>query len=330
MRKLRIGVLTKKRGNFVLQEKFAGPAAVVDQTAAEVGHHEQALQDAGYEVIRIPWGPEFHHVLQVSAPDLVFNVSSLVEAAILEELEVPFVGSGTTAIAVSLDKSLAKRLWSREQLPTSPFVVARSELDCLPFRSDPPIDFPLFVKPVASRGSAGVSATSIAHNYHELASGVSERLVTIGQPVLIERHLQGREITLGVVGNEHARVLPPLEIVYRQGDATLSYDKKERDDDLFRCPAPLRGEEDKMMRRLALDAYRVLGFRDFGRIDTILTADGPFLLEANAFAGLTCTPAEKPHSYMGFMARAEGHGGRELVSEIVEQALERHQRPRGG
>jgi D-alanine-D-alanine ligase len=66
-----------------------------------------------------------------------------------------------------------------------------------------------------------------------------------------------------------------------------------------------------------------VGFSDYGRIDTILTEEGPFLLEGNTFAGLTCTPKEKPHSYIGFMARAEGHGGRELIDEIVQAGIER-------
>jgi D-alanine-D-alanine ligase len=78
-----------------------------------------------------------------------------------------------------------------------------------------------------------------------------------------------------------------------------------------------------MLNALALRAYHALGFRDFGRVDVILTKDGPFLLEANAFAGLMCTPIEKPHSYIGFMARAEGMNGRDLLGEIVGNAAAR-------
>jgi D-alanine-D-alanine ligase len=67
-----------------------------------------------------------------------------------------------------------------------------------------------------------------------------------------------------------------------------------------------------------------LGLKDFGRIDAILTAEGPFLLEANTFAGLMCTPAEKPHSYVGLMAVAEGMGGKDLLDEIIQAALKRY------
>jgi len=323
MAKLRIGLLNKKRGNFAIQEKFGGTDGVVDETDAEVEHHERALTEAGYSVRHIRWGPDFVKDLQDSQVDLVFNVSSLVEAAILEELEIPYVGSDTFTIAVAADKSLAKRLWQRVSLPTSPFCVVRSEKDCEVFRDDPPFEYPLFIKPVAGRGSAGINEASVVHNYDQLVSGVLERCETIGQPVLIEKFLQGREITLGVLGNGDARALPPLEIVYREGDATLTFEKKELDNDSFLCPAPLTTEETKMMQQLALQAYRVLGFKDFGRIDTILTEEGPFLLEGNTFAGLMCTPREKPHSYIGFMAHAEGKDGKDLLDEIIQSAIKR-------
>ena len=323
MAKLRIGLLNKKRGNFAIQAKFIGADGVVDETDAEVEHHERALTKAGYSVRRICWGPNFVQDLQDSQVDLVFNVSSLVEAAILEELEMPYVGSDTFTIAVAADKSLAKRLWQQAGLPTSPFHVVRTEKDCEVFRDDPPFEYPLFIKPIAGRGSAGINDASVVCNYAQLISGVAERLETIGQPVIIEKFLQGREITLGVLGNRNARVLPPLEIVCREGNVTLTFDKKELDNDSFLCPAPLTAEETHTMQRLALRAYRVLGFKDFGRIDTILTEEGPFLLEGNTFAGLMCTPKEKPHSYIGFMARAEGKDGKDLLDEIIQIAIKR-------
>jgi D-alanine-D-alanine ligase len=323
MARLRIGLLNKKRGNFAIQEKFIGADNVVDDTEAEVEHHERALTEAGYSIRQILWSPNFINELQASQVDLVFNVSSLVEAAILEELEIPYVGSDTFTIAISTDKSLAKKLWQQAGLPTSPFCVARSEKDCEVFRGIPPFEYPLFVKPVAGRGSAGINNTSIVHSYDQLVSGVVERLETINQPVLIEKFLRGREITLGVLGNEDARALPPLEIVYSEGENTLTFEKKELDNDTYLCPAPLTAEETYMTQQLALRAYHVLGFKDFGRIDMILTEEGPFLLEGNTFAGLMCTPKEKPHSYIGFMARAEEKDSKALLDEIIRIAIRR-------
>jgi D-alanine-D-alanine ligase len=115
-----------------------------------------------------------------------------------------------------------------------------------------------------------------------------------------------------------------LGITYAEGSVTLTFGKKEIDDDTFVCPASLSDEEARMMAELAKKAYATLGFKDFGRIDVILTEDGPFLLEANTFAGLMCTPVEKPHSYVGVMAVADGMDGKELLDEIVKAALTRY------
>ena len=323
MAKLRIGLLNKKRGNFAIQEKLLGANNVVDETDTEVESHEQVLTEAGYSVDQIRWGPNFINDLQASQVDLVFNVSSLVEAALLEELEIPYVGSDTFTIAIAKDKSLAKRLWQQEGLPTLPFIVARSEEDCKVFRDNPPFEYPLFIKPVAGRGSAGINDASVIRSYDQLVSEVMGKIATIGQPVLIEKFLQGREITLGVLGNKNARALPPLEIVYHKGDITLTFEKKGLDNDSFLCPAPLTAEETHMIQQLAIQAYHVLGFKDFGRIDMILTEEGPILLEGNTFAGLMCTPKEKPHSYIGFMARAEGKDDKELLDEIIHIAIKR-------
>ena len=87
-----------------------------------------------------------------------------------------------------------------------------------------------------------------------------------------------------------------------------------------------------MVQDLALRAYEVLGFRDYGRIDLKLTDEGPFLLEGNTFAGLMCTPKEKPQSWLGFMARAEGMGGSDLLNEVIRAAVTRlkDHHPAGG
>jgi len=321
---IKIGLLSKTRGNFAIQAKFVGGERVVDTTADEVAHHRQCLIEAGYDVELINWGPSVIAKLAEMDVDLAFNVSSLVEAALLEDLDIPYVGSDPYTIAVATEKSLAKRLWQHAGLPTSPFMVARSVDDCVPFRTQPPFPYPLFIKPVAGRGSSGIDKDSVIESYPQLVAGVKRRLETIRQPVLVERFLRGREITFGVIGNgSNARVLPPLEIRYREGDRTLTFDKKERDDDSFLCPAPLAPGEMGAMKSLALRAYHTLGFRDYGRIDTLLTDEGPFLLEGNTFAGLTCTPKEKPHSYIGFMARAEDMGGKELLGAIIQAAIER-------
>ncbi len=324
MKKIKIGLLSKERGNYKLQEKFAGKENVIDETAKEVAHHEKALQQAGYEVEVIHWNNQFIHNVKAANVQFFFNVSSLVEASVLEDIGVPYVGSNTRGIVLAANKSLAKRLWQKTNLPTSEFVVLKSRKDCQTFISAPPIPYPLFIKPVAGRGSAGITKNSIIHNEKELIKGFDKLITTIGQPVIVERFLNGKEITIGLIGNQDdIYTLPPLEINYKNGSNFLTFDKKEEDNDQFICPADITHKELQAIQEIAIRAYQTLGLRDFARIDTKLTSHGFQLLEANSFAGLMCTPKHKPHSYMGFMARANGWSGKELLQAIVKTTLER-------
>jgi len=325
MSKIKIGLLSKKRGNFKIQEKFVGKDNVVDETDKEVAHHKQALMDAGYEVCTINYGISFIEDLEDSKVDLVFNVSSMAEAAILEELEIPFAGSDTTRIAIAVNKALTKSIWKSKGLQTAPFHVASSIEDCSIFENDPPFDYPLFIKPVAGRGSAGINKNSVIVNYKQLIKGTEKILNTIRQPVLIEKFLKGKEITIGLIGNGNdMRVLPLLEISFNGTGSFLTFDKKEIDDNIFNCPARLNNEDIYKIKKFAKIAYQAIGSKDYGRIDIVLTSEGPCLVEINSFPGLMCTPKEKPHSYIGFMALADNMNSSDLIDEIIKSALKRY------
>jgi len=323
--KLRVGVLYKKRGNVAIQERFVGVNGVQDITEAEVRHHERALRAAGYPVQRIAWGPDLDTALKEAKVDLVFNVSSLVEAAFLEEYGIPYAGSDTFAIAVATHKGFAKRIFQQAGLPTLPFRAAASEADCAPFKNVPPFEYPLFLKPLMGRGGAGINQQSVVEDYEQLIREVERRCQTIGQPVLIEPYLRGREITIGILGNGgQARALPLLEIILPAGEPAASFDVKQamRYESLH-CPAHLSDSETRMMQQLGLKAYHYLEMADYGRIDTILTTDGPFILEANTFPGLMYDPQDRPNSYLSFAAHAAGLLGQDLLDDIVQAAADR-------
>ncbi|HAJ94725.1 MAG TPA: hypothetical protein DCP02_00690 [Actinobacteria bacterium] len=325
MSKIKIGLLSKKRGNFKIQENFVGKDNVVDETYKEVAHHKRALIDAGYEVSTLKYGRSFIKDIEDSKVDLVFNISSMAEAAILEELEIPFVGSDTARIAIAVNKALTKAIWKSKGLQTSPFHIASSVEDCSIFKDDPPFDYPLFIKPVAGRGSAGINENSVILNYGQLIKGVGEILNTIKQPVLIEKFLKGTEITIGLIGNgNHIKVLPPLEISFNRTGSFLTFDTKEIDDNIFHCPARLNKEDTRKIKEFAKKAYQAIGSKDYGRIDIVLTGEGPYLIEINSFPGLMCTPKEKPHSYIGFMAVADNMNSSDLIDEIIRSALKRY------
>jgi len=295
---------------------------IIDTTSQEVQHHFNALSEAGYDVIKLQWNDEIIANLKKNKVDLVFNVSSIVETAILDELEIPYVGSDVIGCAIATDKALIKNLWIMNKLPTSPFALAKSLKDCDTFEIEKPFDYPLFIKPSQGRGSSGIDKTSLVNSFNELKEQVEKRLTTINQPVMIERFLEGREITCGIIGNgDHIRALPLLEIIHEGKNKFLTFDKKELDDDSFQCPATLTPKLTQNIQNLAISAFKIAGLKDYGRVDMILTKDGPFLLEINSFAGLMCTPIEKPHSYMGFMAKAQHKESSVFLNEIVEEAL---------
>ncbi|MHA1610531.1 MAG: D-alanine--D-alanine ligase family protein [Promethearchaeota archaeon] len=320
--KIKICLLEKKRGNFLIHEKFAHNQEIIDTTHQEVQHHFDALTEAGYDVIILKWNDNIFADLKNINVDLVFNVSSIIETTILDEVNIPYVGSDVIGCAIATDKALIKELWIKHNLPTSPFVLAKSLEDCDIFEKEKPFDYPLFIKPSQGRGSSGIDKTSLINSFNELKDQVEKRLTTIDQPVIIERFLDGREITCGIIGNgDSIRALPLLEIIHEGKNKFLTFDKKELDDDRFQCPARLTPKQTQEIQNLAIEAYKIAGIKDYGRVDMILTKDGPFLLEINCFAGLMCTPIEKPHSYMGFMAKAQHKKSSVFLGEIVKEAL---------
>jgi D-alanine-D-alanine ligase len=323
---MRVGLLSKERGNFSLQRKFLGNDwSGVDTTSYEIAHHKKALLELGHEVRELQWGSHIIEELTRAKVDIFFNVSSLAEAVLLEELGLKYVGSPPHAISAATDKQMAKMIFRESGIPTAPFYSIDSLEDCSRFSEARPFPYPAFVKPRCGRGSAGITPESVVSSDDRLVNAARRILETMGHGVLVEPFLRGREITIGLIGNGgNVEVLPLLEIEYAQGGITLTFDKKESDNDNFICPAPLDGETADEIIGLARKAYRALGFRDYGRFDTILTEEGLYFLEGNTFAGLTTTPVKSPSSYMGRMARGRGWGGKELMGKVLEAAVKRY------
>ena len=138
------------------------------------------------------------------------------------------------------------------------------------------LGFPLFVKPVEGRGSSGITENSIVGNESELARECSKILENLRQPALIEEYIEGREISTGLIGNGSGiRILPLLEIGYT-GSATNTSAHKLNDKEELICPAPLPRRQQEKIKELAVRAYRVLGARDYGRLDIMLKGSRPY------------------------------------------------------
>jgi D-alanine-D-alanine ligase len=283
---------------------------------------EDALAALGHEVVPIDAGESLVRELKAARPDVAFvalhgpgGEDGTVQE-LLEVLGIPYTGPGVGACRRAMDKPLAKGELRRAGVPTPDWVAlsqaafgglgAAEALDEIEAR----LGFPLVVKPARGGSSLGVRfAPGPADVPQAMVSAFS-----YDDRVLLERHVAGRELAVGVLAGEP---LPAVEIRPRDEDL-YSYDARyEIGRTEFDCPAPLAPEEEAAVADAALRTWEALGCEGFARVDLILGAEGPQVLEANAVPGLTDT------SLFPMAAEAAGLGFEELCGRVVELAAER-------
>ena len=318
---MKVGVFWRKFRNVELQRRISRDN-IYDDAYDEAFQHMTAIKKAGFDATLIQWKRDPKETLKElirQKIDIVFNASSLKEVAFLECFGSPFVGSGLDLIATS--KSARKKLVAFHKVPTPKFFVVKHS-DQIPEHS---LQYPLFVKPVRGRGSAGISEENVVQHPKDLPKVIDKITQKIEQPALVEEFIDGREITVGVIGNENPIMLPILEIEYNSA-ITNTYEHKMLDNEIIHCPADFSKSEEKRIKDTARDIYKVLNAHDFARIDMIVAPDGtPFFLEINTFAGLTMSTGKAHCGYMGYMAEAKGMSAQEFIGSIVRYALGRYQ-----
>lgn len=289
-----------------------------------------ALGAAGHSAVPIEMDADCLTNLRREQPDIAFNIAEGLPGlgreaqapAICEMLGIPHTGSGVLTLALCLDKAMTKRVLAHAGVPTPGFRV-------IPPGSPPdpgPLRFPLFVKPLREGSSMGISPRSLVREMGELAQQVAAVHSVFGEPALVEEFLQGREFTVGMLGNRDVEFLPVTEINY--GALPVGYPpvytyqfKKEWDDDhLYLCPAPVAPELLQRLQRTALATYRAVECLDVGRVDLRLDAEGtPHVLEINPLPGMAPGFSDLPRQ-----ADVAGIGYERLVRRILEAALARH------
>ncbi|MBD3337255.1 MAG: ATP-grasp domain-containing protein, partial [Candidatus Eisenbacteria bacterium] len=210
-----------------------------------------ALQAGGHQVVAlegdkdlIPKLEEFMpRVIRGERPGMVFNLSYGIQGqarythvpSILEMVGIPYVGSGPLAHSLALDKVVAKMLFRQHGLPTPEFTVIRDH-DRLP----DDLAYPLIVKPKNEAVSFGLR---VVHDEDELREAVDNIFDAFQQSVLVEQYVDGREINVGVLGNQAPEAFPPAEIVFGAGGPPIyTYeDKTHRSQRTIevRCPAAI-------------------------------------------------------------------------------------------
>ncbi|MGI6343463.1 MAG: D-alanine--D-alanine ligase family protein [Bacillota bacterium] len=323
---MKVCVLHRPFRNSEWQTRFTGQE-FADDAIEESRHHAAAIAANGHETTILTWSEDIIEnikALRQGNFDLVVNASSLPEVALLELLDMKFMGSGSNLVA--LDKATRKRLWHESGVLTPQHSVVEKMEDLS--QAELP-DFPLFVKPVRGRGSAGITDESICETRGQVEKACQRILQTMDQGALVEEYIQGTEVTVGVIGNApDLLVLPPLEIEYASGSRTNTFVHKQ-DNEIFHCPARLEPEVIAQLKAAAAAAFISVGARDYGRVDFIYDAQRgkAYALELNTFAGLQILSGEEEHlhqSYIGKMCETLEWDSAELFRRLLDATLTRY------
>ncbi len=310
----------------------------------------EAIRTGGYTCEFFEGDLSLFNTLQTFKPDICFNIceSHFGDAreaqvpSLLEMMRIPYTGSKVLTLALALDKPMTKRVIAFHDLPTPEFQTFERIDETL----SPEMRFPLFVKPSREGTGMGVSRDSIVYNEDELRDQICEILDKYKQPALVERYIEGREVTVGFVGNlmgpvaqrlpddENARriqaglhFLPPMEVdltPFSESDTVYSNRLKVdlAEELTYLCPAPITDEQKDDLNWFAAAVFRVIGALDVSRVDFRLDKHNdykPYILEINPLPGLSPGISD-----LVIEAAGEGIGHTELVNMILESALRRY------
>jgi D-alanine-D-alanine ligase len=209
------------------------------------------------------------------------------------------------ASALGMDKWRTKLLWRSVGLPIPEFTLLTAESDFAAVEEQ--LGLPIFVKPVCEGSSIGIS--KVTHAADLRAAFDAARIHDAS--VIAERAILGGEYTVAILGND---ALPIIKI--EPASDFYDYDAKYlRDDTRYRCPCDLPQRRELELRAQALEAFRVLGGRGWGRVDFLMDEAGQaYFLEANTSPGMT------DHSLVPLAAAAAGIPYDELVIRVLALA----------
>jgi D-alanine-D-alanine ligase len=296
-----------------------------------------ALRCLGHEVVPMTFDvdvPKFVGRLRAAKPDLIFNSTEAIGddrcaygniAALLDLLCIPYTGSGPTALALTMDKATTKHILQRHGVPVSESFVIRQGKFGLP--AD--IRFPFFVKPLHGGAKEGITRASLVRDRQALKRQIKHIHKTYDQPAICEEFIDGRELTLGIMGNKKLKAFPVRELVFNHTEpgSPSFFTRKVLEDKAYRDfwgltmrDAPLSPAQRHTVVGLAQTAFRAVGLRDYGRMDIRLGLDGRFyFLEVNANPAL-----RRPSASL--IAPWGGIPYEKLIQRVLHLALERHGR----
>jgi D-alanine-D-alanine ligase len=279
-----------------LEKDAAEPDIVMPQVA-------EALETAGHKPTIVTIHDDAAEIVEkvrASKPDLVFNlVESFADdiigglmgvTGVLDLMQVPYTGGGPGELYLQEDKALSKKLLAYEQVLYPDY--ASFSPTSSDFETGGNLRMPLFVKPARMDASIGIDEKSLVRNSKQLMERISYIHKTFGDTALAEEYIEGREFYVAVLGNQEAIAFPPIEMDFSglpDGclpimDSEAKFDEtSDRYHGTKAVIADIDAELKAKLQRIALDAYRALRVRDYGRIDLRLTESGEvYVIEVNA------------------------------------------------
>ncbi|HEY7331214.1 MAG TPA: ATP-grasp domain-containing protein [Gemmataceae bacterium] len=318
------------------------PVLPVDHPDADSEHEilftakivRQTLTEAGYEVGTLGVGRDpavLLEKLRDIRPDVVFNLfEGLADtgdteahvAGILEWLEIPYTGCPNQTLCLARSKHITKHLLAGAGLPTAKFFVAED----VPIE-ECPLDWPVIVKPATQDASVGLDQGSVVTNLERLNDRIAHLLENYGPPILIEEFIRGREFNVGIIEAPELRVLPVSEILFTDKDPDfwpiVTYDAKwkpgTRDYEATppKYPARVAPRLRSKVEALAKRAFRLLGCRDYARVDFRVRGSKPYILEINP------NPDFSPTAGLAGGLESAGISHTQFTLDLVQRALAR-------
>ena len=296
----------------------------------------EALKEAGHSPVYLRLDGTTQSLIELaqSETDLIFN---LVEsfagndtfdsevAGYLELLGRKFTGAGSHGLYLAQDKALAKKIFAFHGIHTPYFAtVFRGRTE---HAHD--IQFPVIVKPQREDGSIGIHFGAVCGSIKELMERIDYLHAEFDSPALIEEYIEGRELYVGVLGNEKPEALPVVELDLSKlpkGTPKIagSEVKWEEETEAYQKTWPFIPEDlgEDLVKRIhdtATQAFQALKLRDYGRIDFRLAANGTLhVLEVNP------NPYLLPSAEFTMAAKQSGRSYRDTIGEIADLALARY------
>jgi D-alanine-D-alanine ligase len=305
----------------------------------EIGEIVQALKSKKFRVYSYNIQDRIQQLLRIlkeKKPSVVFNLVEshqgapfleMMVAGVYEMLGIPYTGSPPLTLGLCQRKGVTKQILLSNGIPTPRFTLVGDKKRSFQHR----LRYPLIAKPAREDGSHGVENESVVFDSKQLRRRLHYIFEEFHQSVIVEEFIDGRELNVSILGSEEPRVLPISEVDFsrmpKHFTNILTYQAKweTRHETYHRtipvCPARLPRKLEKQVNEIALKAYRIMGCRDYARIDfRVDRRNNPYVLEVNP----------NPHlsEGMGLMRSAEtaGLSFSQTLKAIVQFALKRSQK----